>query len=244
MSVEKIHRDCQHCGDEIITTENRNQKYCSKKCYLDSIAALTVKACKNPVCDNEFECYDQEGKGEFCSSDCMYDYRTIESREVVSCEVCGKEFHILRNNKDDRRFCSNECRHEWIRKGRVLDYFGENNPNWRGGTTYYYGHNWIEMREVTLSRDDHSCVICGRSLTELDSSLEVHHIIPVRIFSQASNANHLENLVTVCRDHHILIEGWFTIPHSIYQNYIGGSDEDGGAEREFEELELAIIDGE
>lgn len=52
------------------------------------------------------------------------------------------------------------------------------------------GHDWFELRDQVLDRDDHVCRNCGSS-----TNLVVHHIVPV----EASGTNRLSNLATLCR---------------------------------------------
>jgi 5-methylcytosine-specific restriction endonuclease McrA len=81
---------------------------------------------------------------------------------------------------------------------------GERNPNWKGGYSHRYGPGWAIARKRALERDE-VCQQCGHDGTE--DRLEVHHIIPVRRFREASNAtiaeaHDLKNLVTLCKRCH------------------------------------------
>lgn len=84
---------------------------------------------------------------------------------------------------------------------------GPKNPQWRGGhrgSDEGYGYNWTVARREVNERDE-VCQNCGRDGSE--RLLDVHHIIPVRVFKQASNAavedaHDLENLVLLCRPCH------------------------------------------
>lgn len=81
---------------------------------------------------------------------------------------------------------------------------GEANPNWRGGYSRRYGPGWSVARQNIRERDE-VCQNCGHDGS--DHRLEVHHIIPVRVFR---NAEHLEiedahaeqNLVLLCNRCH------------------------------------------
>lgn len=55
------------------------------------------------------------------------------------------------------------------------------------------GHDWFEIRDRVLDRDEHTCRNCGSS-----SNLVVHHIVPI----EATGTNHLRNLATLCRECH------------------------------------------
>ncbi|WP_246983256.1 HNH endonuclease [Halorientalis marina] len=81
---------------------------------------------------------------------------------------------------------------------------GEQNPNWRGGYSRRYGAGWSVARETVHERDE-VCQRCGADGT--DRRLEVHHIVPVRRFRTASNAEISDahdpgNLVLLCHHCH------------------------------------------
>jgi 5-methylcytosine-specific restriction endonuclease McrA len=81
---------------------------------------------------------------------------------------------------------------------------GERNPNWRGGYSRYYGAEWALARDQVRKRD-RICQHCGHDGT--DRRLEVHHIVPVRLFREAedvdvSRAHQLDNLVLLCNRCH------------------------------------------
>ncbi|WP_284031708.1 homing endonuclease associated repeat-containing protein [Halobaculum lipolyticum] len=78
----------------------------------------------------------------------------------------------------------------------------------------YYGPNWTEQREAALQRDAFVCQMPGCDVDQkihfekYGCELHVHHIQPLRGFTQESgyarfdHANTLNNLVTLCADHH------------------------------------------
>ncbi|MFQ3318854.1 MAG: 5-methylcytosine-specific restriction endonuclease McrA [Natronomonas sp.] len=81
---------------------------------------------------------------------------------------------------------------------------GENNSNWQGGYSPRYGSGWSIARRWALKRDE-VCQHCADDGSEY--RLEVHHIIPVREFREAStadvsDAHDLANLVTLCKRCH------------------------------------------
>lgn len=74
---------------------------------------------------------------------------------------------------------------------------GPANPNWEGGYSRYYGPGWSLARESVRNRDG-CCQSCGHDGSE--RRLEVHHIVPVRVFRESgereiSEAHDLSNLV-------------------------------------------------
>lgn len=81
---------------------------------------------------------------------------------------------------------------------------GDSNPNWSGGYSRRYGSGWSTARDAVRERDE-VCQYCGRDGSE--HRLEVHHIVPVRVFRETdgvsiSSAHVLENLVLLCKPCH------------------------------------------
>lgn len=62
-----------------------------------------------------------------------------------------------------------------------------------------YGKGWIALSDSIRQRDLQRCRNCG-----IAGDLDVHHIIPFRKFSDASEANDPDNLISLCpRCHHL-----------------------------------------
>lgn len=59
-----------------------------------------------------------------------------------------------------------------------------------------YGPRWNRIRDLVRSRDKFTCQVCGSQ--ENGAALHVHHIKPFRMFTSVDEANHLENLITLC----------------------------------------------
>lgn len=62
------------------------------------------------------------------------------------------------------------------------------------------GNDWVIKSNQALVRDNYCCQYCGKNKYRL----EVHHIVPWSI----SANNNLENLVTVCRFCHYIVENF------------------------------------
>lgn len=80
----------------------------------------------------------------------------------------------------------------------------EANPNWRGGYSHHYGAGWSVARDNVRERDE-VCQHCNHD--GVARRLEVHHLVPVRIFRQAEDlsvddAHDEENLVLLCKRCH------------------------------------------
>jgi DEAD/DEAH box helicase domain-containing protein len=63
-----------------------------------------------------------------------------------------------------------------------------------------YGRNWFKQRQLARARDGYRCQICGAP--EQGREHDVHHKIPFRTFASYEQANHLSNLITLCRPCH------------------------------------------
>jgi 5-methylcytosine-specific restriction endonuclease McrA/transposase-like protein len=85
---------------------------------------------------------------------------------------------------------------------------GENNSQWQGGHDDNYGPGWYMARQRVKQRDG-VCQNCGTDGSE--DRLEVHHIVPLRLFDQSEeaekrDAHDLSNLVLLCRPCHMEAE--------------------------------------
>ena len=59
-----------------------------------------------------------------------------------------------------------------------------------------YGPGWPQARDAARARDRYICQSCGQ--TENGRTHDVHHKIPFRTFENPTEANRLDNLVTLC----------------------------------------------
>jgi len=74
------------------------------------------------------------------------------------------------------------------------------------------GESWSKQRLKALNRDNHTCQKCDTVKSELELPIDVHHIIPYRNFDDSSEANCVENLISLCRSCHMKVErGGFKI---------------------------------
>lgn len=114
---------------------------------------------------------------------------------------------------------------KWLKKHGIETRWplsGEEHPLWEGGSERYYGPNWQSQRRKARERDtpedkeEPVCQRCGmedsKHLDEFNKRLAVHHITPIREFTDETGeldheaANRLENLITVCARCHRLWE--------------------------------------
>lgn len=67
-----------------------------------------------------------------------------------------------------------------------------------------YGSTWHVQRDKARARDGYRCQVCGAQ--EKGRVHDVHHKIPFRTFSSATEANQLTNLITLCPACHKKVE--------------------------------------
>ena len=122
----------------------------------------------------------------------------------VRCTHCSKRIEIPQWYADqglDLHFCGRACAEKWreetwTREGTVcLD----GRPEYRGG-------DWDTQARKVRERDGYTCRICGRTERDVGKQLDVHHILPFRLFRSNLEANRLENLLSVCPSCHRKLE--------------------------------------
>lgn len=98
-------KSCKTCGGNFETYYPRTV-YCSDECRYGKYVCKT--------CKKEFIQKNSNTSGNFCSTDCWYEYYREHGKESKTCPSCGKLFH--------GRFktCSKECGYRRVR---------EQNPN-------------------------------------------------------------------------------------------------------------------
>lgn len=126
-----------------------------------------------------------------------------ETRRRISASLEGNELPAEVREKISQSL-EGITRSEETRRRMSKSTVGEKNPNWRGGYSYRYGSNWSIARENARERDE-VCQHCGHDGS--DRRLEVHHIVPVRVFRQSpelsiEDAHEEENLVLLCNRCH------------------------------------------
>jgi DEAD/DEAH box helicase domain-containing protein len=83
----------------------------------------------------------------------------------------------------------------WLTLGeKIVQQLRESNK-WNSDPNRY-GPNWEIKRDAARQRDGYECQHCGKP--EAGRSHDVHHKIPFRAFESYMQANHLENLITLC----------------------------------------------
>lgn len=198
--------ECKNCGEPITYKRGRPIKFCSYSCGAQWRYRGRKKKYTCAQCGKEFfrAVSSVNGKKVFCSTACHGKWKSVNEtgpespywRQVERvCENCGATFTAHAYRKDTARFCSRLCHNRGIAK------YGEEHPNWRGGYAPYYGPNWRRQRRKARKRDNHTCRECGKTREENGQALDVHHIIPFHKFGveRYKEANHLDNLISLCR---------------------------------------------
>lgn len=128
----------------------------------------------------------------FCSRACLSAHRASRCRREQQrpCDACGTLFVASLKHLKKARFCSSRCCAQF--------FTGDRHPLWRGGSRSYRGVGWKRLAAAIRRRDDDRCRCCGKSQTENGTTLAVDHIRPWRSFDDKHQANHPDNLVTLC----------------------------------------------
>ena len=194
---------CDECGSEFEKRSAKmsgyEQTFCSAECQHKSYNQKEPVSCDN--CGKTLRRSPSKiNENNFCSVGCRGEWMSQNATgkkspnwkggEVESvCKRCGTAFS--HRSFRDAKFCSNACFHSSLSENAKPD-------------SLYYGASWGEQRELALTRDSHECVICGPA-----DLVDVHHIHPFREFGVENHeeANALDNLVCLCRQHHSEWEG-------------------------------------
>lgn len=147
------------------------------------------------TCGNTFEYYPSKSRtGSYCSVECNTEIpESSRSRgerynsKKVECNNCGKEIIVQVSALREHNFCHRECYSEW--KTVHEDYDG-----------IYKG--WYGVRKKAVERDGNECQRCGEDLEVDGRETTVHHVIPIRVFDDPSQAHFIENTVVMCRSCH------------------------------------------
>jgi 5-methylcytosine-specific restriction endonuclease McrA len=202
---------CKACGKEFSFYKCQPRMYCSKACYHSTKPATYITA-NCPACDKEFT-YSQAWPRVYCSNVCKGKANVSNIKKfkpssyMTTCEECGKEYKVNKPSSEKGRFCSLQCAGKW--HGR--HYNGEKHGNWRGGYEPYYGPTWELARRAARERDNYTCQDCGIAEAETGKELDVHHLKRFGDFGRRrhAEANHLDNLVSLCNVCHTARE-WHT----------------------------------
>lgn len=211
---------CDSCGDLYYETHgnlaNSPNTYCSDSCRSEGLKGRTppnknreVRNCD--YCEAEYEVTVNSDQ-RFCSHECFGKNRTKEGafrgennplyKEdlTLECEQCGCEYDVPPVHKDSR-FCSAECRHDWMRSRT-----GSDHPLHKGGYDYYVairnGLSDVGWGTLRKRHNDDACEACGAETSPHERDLSLHHIVPVL----AGGTNGEYNFMTLCEPCHSRVE--------------------------------------
>jgi 5-methylcytosine-specific restriction endonuclease McrA len=165
---------------------------------------LTCPICGNTIHIKKSHIYRRKT----CSKKCLAIYQKQScagekngnfrnARKVKNCIICNKPIHYYPSMRNPT-CCSKECQ----AKHYANIYQGEGNPAYNGGINYY-GINWRSQKQIALTNAKYQCEYCGKE----SKSLDVHHIKPFKLFDDFVEANHIDNLVCLCKKCHRIFEG-------------------------------------
>lgn len=227
-------KQCEHCGKEMQLPPSvaKRKRFCSIDCLNRSQYALTDVKCQQ--CDRIFQLTPFKAQNRrFCSIQCQSEFHHISKSETLKCEWCAKEYTRpkCRQKDGERHFCCKECKYLGLRKEgtRVQSICAHCGKDYqttihqiekRGGKfcsrecmdakhrtrpepkAFYWRKTAAQVRK----RDNFTCQRCGK--IQKRPGLDVHHIIPARLFGidNLTQANHPDNLISLCRSCHKIIE--------------------------------------
>lgn len=216
--------ECPTCGREDFKSP-KGMKQHHARTHGESVS-YSVYECDN--CGSEVEKKDSAVTGNvFCDRECFFEFdserksgpehRWYEGGPLeVECEWCGSVLERDRHEVEQRDafFCDHACFAEW--KASSENWAKENHPAWKGGGGVEYGADWEQIAESVRERDGHKCRACGMTQAthqnKFGKSLHVHHVVPVREFTDPEDAHSLGNLVTACIPCHRKFEGLPVFP--------------------------------
>lgn len=194
-ATNPLRRPCVLCGGEMPERLHKSRKTCSAKCGYEFRKRRTRRKQACPACGTEFWPVTLGQK--CCSRKC---YRAVQAKRPAmveaSCVKCGAKFTrtIAALKRVKHAFCGDDCRKSY--------YVGENSPMFRGDKDPNRGANWNRLAQSIRERDCFACQRCGRCESGQVDKLSVDHIWPWRMFKDKAEANHPDNLVSLCRKCH------------------------------------------
>lgn len=193
----KIKKSCIICNKVFhIFPYNKNSKFCSHKCYADSMRGVTKiesrkrinKVCE--VCNKTFEVRNCHSHVRTCSKECggiirrgkIKPWKKYPQKVCIGC----KSTFIVKRPKS---FCSKKCFLNF--KTKNVKY-----PD----NTRLQGSKWLKTRKLVIERD-RVCRLCKK-----DAKI-VHHKVPYSMTADDS----LDNLILVCHSCHMELHNiiWF-----------------------------------
>lgn len=117
------------------------------------------------------------------------------------CAYCKSKDIDVEVTVDVAQFCSITCKALWLKEHRLGRF------HWlrREDGSMNYGRNYQEMREKVINRDK-NCQMGGCNADPSEVVHEVHHITPIDSFFFPEEANTMDNMIYLCKQHHCDVE--------------------------------------
>lgn len=211
---------CEYCGKEFhVNGRHKEKKCCSEECARNLISRkLTKNLDRNSrinengdreylisytceICSKTEEFWNPYYyKKRFCN-ECLSKHKSdlFTNKIKTTCGNCGKEIEVIPSRFYNNKYCY--CNVKCMAEHYAQIYTGENSPTWNGGK-YHYKGNWLHQAKLCRERDNNVCQICGKTAEENGKNMDVHHIKPYKSFKDPTEANQLDNLVSLCHHCH------------------------------------------
>ena len=225
--LERIDTTCAGCGaifplkPYLAKKRTKRGRFCSMGCRSRFMATLNPATQPRPVlsacahCHTEIKLKASKVRViNFCSHSCRGAYgcgkrwADHDGKTQVPCAQCNEPIALrtwqvrLKIARGQRQFfCDRDCFGKWKAENWRL----ENNPSWKGGWTPH-GKGWNVICAEVREEQGHACAECGITEQQIRKALDVHHIIPARLFANRRDASYRKNLVGVCHPCHMRIE--------------------------------------
>lgn len=166
-------------------------RYCSPQCKQEGMRkSRSTSSCRR--CQKVYQ--PKPGNtGIYCSQECFYAVRR-SVKVQLQCHHCRQNFWRTewQVTTQPTKYCSRECYWQTL--------IGTGGPLWQGGRSfepYPPGfNNWLKA--TVRKRDNHCCTNCGKTETENQQKLSIHHID----YDKANIS--IDNLTSLCRSCHSL----------------------------------------
>lgn len=200
---------CKFCGRPFtVNSATKNKKFCSKECLAEHYKTIKKNRPKQicAYCGSEITTgiSDPAYKRKYCKQ-CVENrvWSRRDNRIDTECAYCHKPMKVIKSRyiANQNCYCSVQCMSDGYR-GK---FSGEQSPTWKGGKSHHYTGNFFRMRKLARQRDGYICQRCGISESEYGKELSVHHIRNYREFDCKEDANHLDNLISLCEPCHRFI---------------------------------------
>jgi 5-methylcytosine-specific restriction endonuclease McrA len=122
------------------------------------------------------------------------------NRVTLTCENCGSDFERVASQEDNAKYCSRECYYDAQEIPTGSDHW-----SWRETPEYRpSGEEWESLRSRIRERDGHECQLCGVHESDMERTLDVHHLDRVRDADDPRAAVNVDEsrLVALCRSCH------------------------------------------